>query len=201
MILERVFWTEWSLTLESKRSEGRGNWRGLLACQVRCEVFVYGSFWMKSVMGSVWKMHALNKFTRMSVVWWRRQSVQVENTDKLTDMNILIRIRSFIKAVESGDLHDSMWSSKYALTICDWLWENSPLHAQNDFSVQVFLVYVTWNKKFWRQFFFAKLVSPYLCLHSHQIWKTGSPSKRSSALLEGRHLKLLFHAKNSITRG
>ena len=53
-------------------------------------------------------MHALNKFTRMSVVWWRRQSVHVENTDKLTDMNILIRIRSFIKAVESGDLHDNM---------------------------------------------------------------------------------------------
>ena len=44
-------------------------------------------------------------------------------------------------------------------------------------------------------FFVAKLVSPYLCLHSHQIWKTGSHSKGSSALLEGRRLKLFSTLK------
>ena len=50
--------------------------------------------------------------------------------------------------------------------ICE---EKGPLRAQNDFSVQAFLVYVPETKKILTSIFFAKLVSPTICLYSLQI--------------------------------
>ena len=109
-----------------------------------------------------------------------------------------------------------------SIIICDWLWEKG-IFAQTMifrykrccskklnmwqtlrkgptsdtkwfFSTSVFSLR-NLKQKILTSIFFAKLVSPNLCLHSRQIWKTGSPSKRSSALLEGRHLNFFSTLK------